>query len=396
MLGRAPRGVKHGRSASKPLFPILCEPRAMHATPARTGALAALLVSALVSTQASPREAAETQPTQDPLAAEIARLQAELASSTAKGEIWDDVRSGSGPMLLRAETALRDGRRWLALDRLAAAREGLAAARYLYSLPEAQRQDPARFEAEWRRVGELLRSDLAATRASALDGVAPGRRSRHRRGGAAAGARATTRRASTTGRTPCPTPASTTSARRSPSASSRRSCARLAAPGVPDRPRACARSSPSSTRSRPRSSRPTVRPPRSTATPSSSARAPRSRKPASSTRAGLRYGALLRYLQSLQRFAPLRSAPAAAPRRGRVGGLRGAPARVDERLAARRRRSHASAGSSWRRPRRLAGARQGRRPGRGAAIADDVLPALLRRARARAAPAAPARGRASP
>jgi len=53
------------------------------------------------------------------------------------------------------------------------AREGLSAARYLYSLAGPERQDPARFEAEWRRVGELLQSELAPPAANALDGVGP-------------------------------------------------------------------------------------------------------------------------------------------------------------------------------------------------------------------------------
>ena len=128
----------------------------------RKGALAALLLSALVSTGASSRDAIETKPTPDPLAAEIARLKTSLASSTASGGLWDDVRRGSEPMLLRAEAALQDGRRLLALNRLAAAREGLSAASYVYSLPDTVRQDPGRFEAEWRRVGELLRPGLAA------------------------------------------------------------------------------------------------------------------------------------------------------------------------------------------------------------------------------------------
>jgi hypothetical protein len=145
----------------------------MSTTPARTGALAALLLSALVSVPASSREASERQPTQDALGAEIARLKAYLASNTASGEIWDDVRRDSEPMLLRAETALGDGRRLLALHRLAAAREALSAARYLYSLGGGERQDPARFEAEWRRVGEALRAELAPPAANALDGVGP-------------------------------------------------------------------------------------------------------------------------------------------------------------------------------------------------------------------------------
>jgi hypothetical protein len=145
----------------------------MHKAAVRKSVLAALLLTALGSAGASPRDASGTQPKGDPLAAEIARLKAYLQGSTAKGQIWDDVRRGSEPMLLRAEAALQDGRPLLALNRLAAAREGLSAARYLYSLPGPERQDPEHFEAEWRRVGELLKAELGQPDASALDGVTP-------------------------------------------------------------------------------------------------------------------------------------------------------------------------------------------------------------------------------
>jgi hypothetical protein len=144
----------------------------MSATPAKAGALAALLL-ALASVPASSREAGSGQATRDAIAAEIARLKTYLAGNAASGQIWDDVRRGSEPMLLRAETALQDGRVLLALSRLAAAREGLSAARYLYSLAGPEREDPARFEAEWRRVGELLQSELAPPAANALDGAGP-------------------------------------------------------------------------------------------------------------------------------------------------------------------------------------------------------------------------------
>jgi hypothetical protein len=140
---------------------------------ARTGSSAVLLLAALLSAPASSREAAGAEAPDDPIAVEIARLKASLAASTASGELWDDVRRGSEPMLARAETALRDGRRLVALNRLAAAREGLRAAGYVYSLPDAERKDAARFEAEWRRVGELLKADLGPPTANALDGVGP-------------------------------------------------------------------------------------------------------------------------------------------------------------------------------------------------------------------------------
>jgi hypothetical protein len=109
----------------------------------------------------------------DPLAAEIARWKAFAAIPGHSGEIWDSVRQGGEPLLLRAEQALADGRRLLALQRLAAAHEGFYAARYLYGLGAAERQDPARFEAEWRRVGEQLKAELAPPAADTLSGVGP-------------------------------------------------------------------------------------------------------------------------------------------------------------------------------------------------------------------------------
>jgi hypothetical protein len=59
----------------------------MSTTPAKAGALAALLLTALDSVPASSRDASEGQATRDALAAEIARLKAYLASNAASGEI---------------------------------------------------------------------------------------------------------------------------------------------------------------------------------------------------------------------------------------------------------------------------------------------------------------------
>ena len=142
-------------------------------TTASLACLTAFVLSALVPNPAASRDSSRATPLPDALGAEIARWQAYLASVPADGEIWRDVRRGSEPLLLRAEAALGDGRRLLALQRLAAAREGLSAARYLSSLGEREREDKARFEAEWRRVGELLRADLAPPAADTLAGVRP-------------------------------------------------------------------------------------------------------------------------------------------------------------------------------------------------------------------------------
>lgn len=109
----------------------------------------------------------------DPLAAEIERWSAFLRDSAADDEISVQVKQSVQPVLARAEEALRDGRRLLALQRLTHVRTGLAAAAYLGERPAEQRKDMAGFEAEWARLGGLLRDDLGAPSGAAFDGVRP-------------------------------------------------------------------------------------------------------------------------------------------------------------------------------------------------------------------------------
>jgi hypothetical protein len=131
--------------------------------------VALLLASAAAAGAARPRPQPPLPASADPLAAEIGRFKAYLASPGASGELWDQVKGGGEPVLRRAESALHDGRRLLALQRLAAVRETFSAARYLYGQPEAVRQDATGFEAEWRRVGELLRADPAPAAGALVD-----------------------------------------------------------------------------------------------------------------------------------------------------------------------------------------------------------------------------------
>lgn len=111
-------------------------------------------------------------PAGDPLADAIARWQAVLAAG-GSGELWTQVAQGSAPALAAAEQALAAGRRLFALQRLTAAQGNLAAARYVAALPAETLTEPARFEAEWARMGEELRSELAAPDPAALEGVRP-------------------------------------------------------------------------------------------------------------------------------------------------------------------------------------------------------------------------------
>jgi hypothetical protein len=102
-------------------------------------------------------------PGEDPLGREIERWTRFVRENPSTGELWKQVKEGSEPALERAAQALRDGRPLLALLRFAAVHESLVAAEYLGERPAAERADPLAFEAEWKRMGELV----AASRAPA-------------------------------------------------------------------------------------------------------------------------------------------------------------------------------------------------------------------------------------
>lgn len=110
----------------------------------------------------------------DPLTTEIERWRAFLRNDRAAGvELLASLKTDIEPGMAGTEKALRDGLPLLALHRLASVQAQLAAAAYLVERPAAQRQDPMEFEKEWRRMGSELRADLAAPGSAALDGVHP-------------------------------------------------------------------------------------------------------------------------------------------------------------------------------------------------------------------------------
>jgi hypothetical protein len=111
------------------------------------------------------------QPPKDPLAAELEHWSAFLKSNPATDETWAQVKTESIPIVERAEQALRDGRRLLALERLAVVRVNLAASEYLGRLTTAQRSDMAALEAEWKRMGHALGEAGAVPARSALAGA---------------------------------------------------------------------------------------------------------------------------------------------------------------------------------------------------------------------------------
>ena len=134
---------------------------------ARNVSLGVLAVAAALTSAGSPPAASK-----DPLAAEIARWSAFLKENTSKDEMWTQVREATTPVIARAEEALRKGRRLLAFQRLASARVNLAGSMYLQGLSPTAHSDSG-FEAEWKRMGEVLRADLRTPPPAALEGVQP-------------------------------------------------------------------------------------------------------------------------------------------------------------------------------------------------------------------------------
>ncbi|MEP6768609.1 MAG: hypothetical protein ABJC61_08075 [Acidobacteriota bacterium] len=132
-----------------------------------------VLTAALLAVSGDALRASGPGKTADPLAAEIDRWSAILAKSPAADEISADVKKNGGPALERARQALRDGRRFLALQRLASARLQIQAAEFLQGRPAAERKDVALFEGEWARVGKSIQADLAPVAPNRFDDVRP-------------------------------------------------------------------------------------------------------------------------------------------------------------------------------------------------------------------------------
>jgi hypothetical protein len=109
----------------------------------------------------------------DPLAAEIDRWATFLRSNPATDELWGQIKQACEPALARTQAALRDGRRLLALARLASVQANLAAAAHAQGFSAAQRKDEAAFEAEWTRLGSALGKELEPPSPRALEGVQP-------------------------------------------------------------------------------------------------------------------------------------------------------------------------------------------------------------------------------
>jgi len=107
------------------------------------------------------------------IAAELERWRSFARETMSFDPLWASVKSGSAPGLERAAAALRDGHPWLALQRLEGARLNLAGFDFAQrSGPAAATEAPA-FEVEWRRVGVELARTLGEERADTCAGLHP-------------------------------------------------------------------------------------------------------------------------------------------------------------------------------------------------------------------------------
>jgi hypothetical protein len=123
------------------------------------GKIAALLSSFALIVVAAVGATSERK---DPLAAEIERWSAFLQNNTRTDENWTQIKQSTQPLVNRAREALGEGRRLLALHRLAAARGNLAAAAYVGERPADKKNDSDFLDAEWKRVGTRLKADLVS------------------------------------------------------------------------------------------------------------------------------------------------------------------------------------------------------------------------------------------
>jgi hypothetical protein len=136
----------------------------------RLGIAAVAMLVVLALARVSPGlGAGPSGPSPDPLAAEIERWSAFLRSDAASHGFWAGLKRENQPLLARAAQDVAKGRRLLALRRLTVARVSLATGDYLSTRPAEQRQDQARFEAEWARMGKVLGGDLGPPSPSALE-----------------------------------------------------------------------------------------------------------------------------------------------------------------------------------------------------------------------------------
>lgn len=122
------------------------------------------VAAVLAITNLSQAPASAQQPTVavpvDPIVTEIGRLTTLVQRETRTDELWTQIKPASETALADATRALDAGRRFAAIERLAAARATLGAAVYVGAQAPAGRNQAA-LEIEWTRLGTVLSAELA-------------------------------------------------------------------------------------------------------------------------------------------------------------------------------------------------------------------------------------------
>jgi hypothetical protein len=98
----------------------------------------------------------------DPLAADVERWEKYVRENPSKDEFWTQIKDSVTPAIARTQQALKEGRRLVALQRLASWRANLTGSMYVEKFPAAQRTDDRAFEAEWTRVGKEIPKEPAS------------------------------------------------------------------------------------------------------------------------------------------------------------------------------------------------------------------------------------------
>lgn len=108
----------------------------------------------------------------DPVAAAIARFTSVIEQSGSRGEIWKDAAGAVRPLLAAAAAASASGRRLLAIERLSRAWPEIEAAEFTASHSKAELSDIHFVETEWRKNAALRDVTVPPIEPAVLRGLA--------------------------------------------------------------------------------------------------------------------------------------------------------------------------------------------------------------------------------
>ena len=109
--------------------------------------------------------------TDDALSKDIKSWKEFIRTNTATDETSKYIRESSEPLLVKAEQALAEGKRFYALHVLAVIRGNLSAIKYMATLPTKTRKELPAFEEEWKKIGLTLAPVLSGKEKPNFDGL---------------------------------------------------------------------------------------------------------------------------------------------------------------------------------------------------------------------------------